>query len=154
MRLTVAELRDCVGQDLGVSGWLTVDQQRVDAFAEATGDNQWIHVDLERARAGPFGQTIAHGYLLLSLIPKLLGETLEITDRRLAVNYGSDRIRFTSPVAVGSRVRLHTRIADAETRGEGVLAKLAVELQVDGADKPAFVGEILTLVFSSAGDPA
>jgi len=152
VRLTVSELLDAVGQDLGVSDWLTVEQQRVDAFAEATGDDQWIHVDPERAREGPFGQTIAHGYLLLSLLPKLLRETFEITDRRLAVNYGSDRIRFTSPVAVGSRVRLHARLAHAETRGEGVLATLAVELQVEGADKPAFVGEILTLVFSTAAE--
>lgn len=143
--LTVAELERADELDLGASSWLTVDQSRIDAFAEATGDRQWIHVDPERAAAGPFGATVAHGYLTLSLLPILFEELLEVSDRRLGLNYGVDRIRFTAPVRAGSRIRLRARLRSSERRSAGVLARVGVELELEGSEKPALVGEILVL---------
>ncbi len=99
------ELRAAVGQELGVSDWLEVDQKRIDLFADATGDHQWIHVDPERAAEGPFGSTIAHGYLTLSLLPALVPQILRVEGVRMGVNYGTDKVRFPAPVPVGSRLR-------------------------------------------------
>ena len=119
--VTVAELRGLGQTDLGESGWLVIDQDRVNGFADVTEDHQWIHVDGERAAQGPFGTTIAHGYLTLSLVPRLLEEVVVVTDQVRGTNYGIDRARFTSPVPVGSRVRLRGRLLDARSRPDGGL---------------------------------
>jgi acyl dehydratase len=145
--LTLEELEQGGERDLGATDWVTLDQNRINQFAEATGDHQWIHVDPEAAAQGPFGGTIAHGYLSLSLLPGLLPEVLTIQGARMGINYGIDRVRFTAPVPVGSQVRLKARLVSAERRGDGVLYKLAVEVEIKGAEKPAFVGEVLYLVF-------
>ena len=145
--LTLDELEQAGEQELGATDWVTLDQERIDQFAEATGDHQWIHVDREMAAQGPFGGTIAHGYLSLSLLPGLLPEVLTIDGARMGINYGIDRVRFTAPVPVGSQVRLKARLMSAERRGEGVLYKVGVEVEIKGAEKPALVGEVLYLVF-------
>jgi acyl dehydratase len=145
--LTLAELEAAAGLELEPSDWVTLDQQKIELFAEATGDHQWIHVDPEAAARGPFGTTVAHGYLSLSLLPDLLGRVLKVTDARMGVNYGIEKVRFTAPVPSGSRVRLKPTIRTAERRGEGVLYHVAVEVEIEGADKPALVGEVVYLVF-------
>jgi acyl dehydratase len=145
--LTLAELESAAGLALEPSDWVTLDQQKIELFAEATGDHQWIHVDPEAAAKGPFGTTVAHGYLSLSLLPDLLGRVLKVTDARMGVNYGIEKVRFTAPVPSGSRVRLKPTIRTAERRGEGVLYNVAVEVEIEGADKPALVGEVVYLVF-------
>lgn len=145
--LTVQELEQVVDRDLGTSEWVTIEQRAIDQFAEATGDHQWIHVDPEKAAAGPFGQTVAHGYLSLSLIPALLEQVLRIKDARMGLNYGIERIRFTAPVPSGSAVRLHATLNSAERRGEGVLFRLGVTIEIRGEEKPALVGEVLYLTF-------
>jgi acyl dehydratase len=145
--LTLEELEQAGERDLGATDWVTLDQERINQFAEATGDHQWIHVDPDMAAQGPFGGTIAHGYLSLSLLPGLLPEVLTVEGARMGINYGIDRVRFTAPVPVGSRVRVKARLLSAERRGEGVLYKLGVEVEIDGSEKPALVGEVLYLVF-------
>jgi acyl dehydratase len=145
--LTLAELESAAGLELEASDWVTLDQRKIELFAEATGDHQWIHVDPEAAAKGPFGTTVAHGYLSLSLLPDLLGRVLEVTDARMGVNYGIEKMRFTAPVPSGSRVRLKPTIRNAERRGEGVLYNVAVEVEIEGAEKPALVGEVVYLVF-------
>jgi acyl dehydratase len=145
--LTLAELEQADDLDLGTSGWETIDQGRIERFAEATHDHQWIHVDPEMAKQGPFGTTVAHGYLQLSLLPYLISQVLTISDARMGVNYGIDKIRFTSPVPSGSDGWLKARLLGSERRGEGVRYRVGVELEVKGAEKPAFVGEVVYLVF-------
>ena len=145
--LTKEELEGAAGLELEPSEWVTIEQRAIEQFAEATGDRQWIHVDPERAAQGPFGTTVAHGYLSLSLLPMLLGSVLSVTDGRMGVNYGIEKVRFTAPVPSGSRVRLKARIASAERRGEGVLYHVAVEVEIEDAEKPALVGEVVYLVF-------
>ena len=146
-KLTIEELEGAGERDLGTSGWRRIEQHAIDLFAEATGDDQWIHVDPERAAAGPFGGTVAHGYLSLSLLPVLRSEVLAVTGARMGVNYGTDKIRFTAPVPSGSEVRLHARLLSAERRGEGVLYRVGVTLEVRDQEKPAMVGEVLYLVY-------
>ena len=145
--LTMDELRAAKDYDLGASDWITVEQEAVNAFADATNDHNWIHVNPELAAQGPFGGTIGHGYLSLSLIPGLLYTMMNVTDARMGLNYGIERVRFTSPVPVGSRVRLKARIVSSEPKNDGVLYRLAVEIEIEGADKPAMVGEVLYLIF-------
>jgi acyl dehydratase len=145
--LTLEELEQAGERNLGATDWVTLDQERINQFAEATGDHQWIHVDPEMAAQGPFGGTIAHGYLSLSLLPGLLPEVLTVEGARMGINYGIDRVRFTAPVPVGSQVRVKAKLLSAERRGEGVLYKLGVEVEIKGGDKPALVGEVLYLVF-------
>ncbi|HET7044958.1 MAG TPA: MaoC family dehydratase [Gaiellaceae bacterium] len=145
--LTRAELESTGERDLGATDWVEITQERVNLFADATDDQQWIHVDLEKAAAGPFGGTIAHGYLSLSLLPELLGQLLRVTDARMGVNYGAEKLRFTSPVPVGSRVRAAARLLGAERRGEGILYRVGVRIEIEGAEKPAMVGEVLYIVF-------
>jgi acyl dehydratase len=146
--VTLEELRGLGETALGESDWLVVDQDRVNGFADVTEDHQWIHVDRERAAQGPFGTTIAHGYLTLSLIPRLLEEVLVVTDQVRGTNYGIDRARFTSPVPVGSRVRLSGRLVEVRPRADGGLQyKVGVELQVDGQERPALVADILLLAY-------
>jgi acyl dehydratase len=130
-----------VGARLGPSEWLPIDQERVDLFAEATGDHQWIHVDPERARHGPFGTTIAHGYLTFSLINMFLPQLLEARGMKMGVNYGADKLRFPAPVKVGSRVR---ELVKAEPIGDdAVQTTVRVSIEVEGSEKPACVAEII-----------
>ena len=143
--LTLAELEQAGERDLGSSSWHTIEQRHIDQFAEATGDRQWIHVDPERAARGPFGTTVAHGYLTLSLLPMLLHELLQVSDAAMGVNYGIEKVRFTNPVPSGSRVRLHAKLLRAERRGPGVLYNVGVEIEIEGAEKPALVGEVVYL---------
>ena len=128
------------GTVLGPTGWVEVDQARIDAFAAATGDHQWIHVDPERAAAGPFATTIAHGYLTLALLPAFLQQVFE-PDTRLTVNYGLNRVRFTSPVPVGSRLRARFEVLSADEVAGGVQLVVAATVERDGAEKPACVAE-------------
>lgn len=135
------DLREHVGQPLGVSPWMLVDQRRIDLFAEATGDHQWIHVDPERAARGPFGTTIAHGFLTLSLLPMMIEGALLIDDVRMGVNYGLNRVRFTAPVPAGSRVRGHFRLLSYEPLEGGAQLVVEVTMELEGSPKPACVAE-------------
>jgi acyl dehydratase len=145
--LSLAELEASTERDLGASDWETIDQEQINRFAQATHDHQWIHVDPEMAAQGPFGTTVAHGYLTLSMLPYFVSQVLNVTDVKMGINYGIDKIRFTAPVPVGSQVRLKATLRDSERRGEGVLYRLGVEVEIRDADKPALVGEVLYLVF-------
>ncbi len=146
--LTISELEGATERDLGASSWHTIDQSMIDKFAEATGDHQWIHVDPERAAQGPFGGTVAHGYLTLSLLPMLMAEVVKVSDARMGVNYGTEKLRFTSPVPSGSRVRLHAKLLRAERKGPGVVYHVGVQVEIEGSEKPALVGEV---VYMAAG---
>jgi acyl dehydratase len=140
------DLAAAVGTHLGFSDWLTVDQHRIDTFADATGDHQWIHVDPERAAAGPFGTTIAHGFLTLSLVPYLLRDLVDYPAWPVRINYGSDRVRFLAPVPVGSRVRAGAELAAVRPSGTGTQVTVSVTVEIDGSDKPALVAQTLTLL--------
>ncbi|PRY55778.1 MaoC family dehydratase [Glycomyces artemisiae] len=147
MTITAASPAD-LANSLGAkatSEWLTIDQDRVDAFADATGDHQWIHTDPARAAAGPFGAPIAHGYLTLSLLPHLLSGLVAIDGLAMSVNYGLDRLRFLQPVPVGARVRAVVELASAEATARGVRAGYAVAVEIEGAEKPALVADTITL---------
>jgi acyl dehydratase len=148
--LTLAELEASGDRDLGTSDWHEITQGQIDQFAEATGDHQWIHVDPEAAANGPFGTTVAHGYLTLSMLPMLLSEVVSVSDAVMGVNYGTERIRFTSPVPSGSRVRLRARLVRAERRGPSVVWTVGVQIEIEGKEKPALVGEV---VYMAAGAP-
>lgn len=138
------EVRALRGTDLGHSDWMEVTQDRIDAFAEATGDHQWIHVDPVRAADGPFGSTIAHGYLTLSLIIPFYKQLLSIRDTKMGVNYGFDKVRFPSPVKVGAKIRLAATLDDVvDVAGNGVELHLACTIEIDGSDKPAVVARVL-----------
>lgn len=143
--IDMRDLSGAVGLELGPSPWLTIDQARIDDFARATGDHQWIHVDVDRAARGPFGRTIAHGYLTLSMVPQLLNEILDVTNRGSGVNYGIDRVRFISPVVEGARIRMRGRLTDATPRGEGVRYRLELVIELEGSERPAMVGEFIVL---------
>jgi len=145
----VAQLKDHIGQDLGHSDWLEVDQTRIDRFAECTGDHQFIHVDPEKARQTPFGSTIAHGFLSLSLMPMLMEDRMILPEGlKMAVNYGLDSLRFIQPVKVGSRVRLGLSLTDAHEKNPGQwLLKARVVMEIEGQEKPAYIAEPLTLCF-------
>lgn len=148
--LTVAELAASENRDLGSSGWLVLDQARVDTFADATDDHQWIHVDPDQAAAGPFGTTIAHGYLTLALVPRLLEQLLVVADQARGANYGLERVRFTNPVPVGSSVRLAAELTDARLREDsGVQYRVAVRVEVQGQERPAMVGESIYLAYTA-----
>ncbi len=134
------EIKTLAGRDLGHSDWLEITQERVNTFADATGDHQWIHVDLERAAAGPFGGPIAHGYLTLSLVIPLFTELLEITGTTMSVNYGLEKVRFPNPVRVGAKIRLAATVAEVtDVAGPGVQMVLDFVVQIDGQPKPACV---------------
>jgi acyl dehydratase len=143
----MAELEETGERELGTSSWVPIEQRHIDLFAEATGDHQWIHVDPDAAAMGPFGQTVAHGYLTLSLLPVLLSEVMTVTDSRMGVNYGTEKVRFTSPVPSGSRVRLHAKLVGAERRPNGVLFRVGVQMEIENQEKPALVGEVLYLAY-------
>lgn len=139
---TLEDLAACVGQEVATSDWLTITQAQVDQFAEATGDQQWIHVDVERAKAGPFGGPIAHGFLTLSLLPKLFESAMTVVESRMGVNYGLNRVRFMSPVPVGSRLRGRLKLLSAEAiAGDGMQMVWETTVELEGATKPACVAE-------------
>jgi acyl dehydratase len=148
---TLAELEPLVGQEIGVSDWVTIDQHRIDLFADATGDRQWIHVDPARAAAGPFGATIAHGYLTLSLLPQLVASAIELGDVGMGVNYGLNRVRFTAPVPVDSRLRARFRLLSYEAIEGGAQLAIEATIERDGADKPVCVAEALSRRYRSVG---
>jgi acyl dehydratase len=136
-------LKARVGDHLGYSEWKVVTQEQVNLFADATGDHQWIHVDIDRAKAGPFGSPIAHGYLTLSLTPALLSEVMNVSGISMGVNYGIDKLRFPSPVPVGSKLRAGVQLASLEDVTGGAQVKLVVTYEVEGSSKPACVAEII-----------
>jgi acyl dehydratase len=139
---TLIDLAACVGQEVAVSDWTTITQQQVQQFADATGDQQWIHVDVARAKAGPFGAPIAHGFLTLSLIPKFFDECLVLEQPGMGVNYGLNKVRFVSPVPVGSRLRGRLKLISSEPIDrQGVQMVWEVTVELDGATKPACVAE-------------
>lgn len=142
------ELLGAVGQDLGKTDWLEITQPRIDLFADATGDHQWIHVDPERAKSGPFGTTIAHGYLTLSLVNLFLPQLVEVRGISMGVNYGADKVRFPSPVPVGSRIRGSGQLVAAEeTKAGAVQAKVRVTVEIEGKDRPGCVAETISLYY-------
>ena len=141
---SLAELRPRVGQEVAVSDWIAVTQEQIDLFAQATGDHQWIHVDVERAKAGPFGAPIAHGFLTLSLIPRFFESAVEIRNTRMSVNYGLNRVRFTAPVPAGSRLRARLKLQDCQDLPEaGMQITWQVTVEREGSDKPVCVAESL-----------
>jgi acyl dehydratase len=141
---TLKELAACVGQTVAVSPWTEITQAQVNMFAEATGDHQWIHIDVEKAKAGPFGAPIAHGFLTLSLIPKLSQSAIKIKDVRMGVNYGLNKVRFTSPVPVGSKVRGHMKLLDAVAiDGNGMQFTWEMKIEREGSEKPSCIAESL-----------
>ena len=142
---TPAELSSSIGKHLGHSAWMEVTQQRIQLFADATDDQQWIHVDPERAKQGPFGAPIAHGYLTLSLVNRFLPEIVEVRGISMGVNYGADRIRFPAPVKVGSRIRGGAELIEVEnTKDGGVQAKIRVTVEIEGSDRPACVVDTIS----------
>ena len=140
----LAALQSLVGHDIGCSQWLAVDQSRIDQFAHATGDYQWIHTDPVRAAAGPFGATVAHGFLTLSLLPSLFETAFAIEDVRMGVNYGLNRVRFMSPVHVGSRVRGRFKLVSFEPLPGGAQLTVDATIEIEGADKPACVAQTVS----------
>jgi acyl dehydratase len=145
---SLAALADAVGQHLGYSDWHEVDQKRVDLFADATGDHQWIHVDPERAAKGPFKRTIAHGFLTLSLVPMLNAEVYRVDGVRMAVNYGLNKVRFPAPLPVGSRVRGGVELVEATPVDGGVQVVARVTVEVEGAPKPCCVAETVARFYA------
>ena len=147
--VAVAQIKDYVGKELGYSEWLTIDQERINLFAEATGDFQFIHIDPVKAAQTPFGSTIAHGFLTLSLIPKLMEDILVVPEGlKMVVNYGLDSVRFIQPVKVGSKVRLKVELTDATEKKPGQwLLKATTTLEIEGEEKPAYIAEPLSLAF-------
>ncbi len=141
---TPQDLLHHIGKQLGPSVWMTIDQKMIDQFAEATGDHQWIHVDVERAKAGPFGAPIAHGYLTLSLLPRFFESSLEIVESRMGVNYGLNKVRFMAPVPVGSRLRARMTLAKFEKLEGGVQTTWSVTVEREGGDKPVMVAETIS----------
>jgi acyl dehydratase len=139
----LADLAPLVGQEIAVSDWIAVDQRRIDLFADATGDHQWIHLDAERAKKGPFGTTIAHGFLTLSLLPELSANAIEICDTRMGVNYGLNKVRFPAPVPSGSRVRGRFKLLAFEPLEGGAQITMEVTMEREGGDKPVCVAESL-----------
>ncbi|MEU6975795.1 MULTISPECIES: MaoC family dehydratase [unclassified Streptomyces] len=135
------ELRAGIGEQLGHSDWLEIEQKRIDQFADATGDHQWIHVDPERAATGPFGRTIAHGYLTLSLLPTLVPQIMRVEGMRMGLNYGTDKVRFPAPVPVGSRLRATAVLTEVTEAGGGVQVTAKVTVEREGGDKPVCVAE-------------
>lgn len=147
---SVEELTAAVGMKLGPTDWLTIEQSRVDAFADATGDHQWIHVDVERARTGPFGGTIAHGYLTLSLCSLFLPQLMRVEVSGMGINYGLDRVRFTSPVLVGSRIRAVGEIVSVTPVPGGVQTVVRVTVEIEGGTRPACIADTISRFMVSA----
>ena len=145
---SAAAVLQAVGQDLGTTDWLSISQERIQTFADATGDHQWIHVDPERARQGPFGTTIAHGYLTLSLANLFLPQLVQYEGLKMGVNYGCDRVRFPAPVRAGSRIRGRGAVVAAEeVKGGGVQVTIRVTVDIEGGDKPACIVDSISRLF-------
>ncbi len=143
------ELKQWVGKEVAVSDWLQVDQDRIDRFADATGDHQWIHVDPVRAKAeSPFGTTIAHGYLTLSLLPHMMMETLDVQGGRMSINYGLNRVRFSAPVRSGDRIRTRFTLAHLEDIAGGIQYTWHALVEIEGQHKPACVAEMIARRYS------
>jgi acyl dehydratase len=142
------ELQALVGQEIGLSDWIVVDQQRIDQFAQATGDHQWIHVDPVKAAQGPFGKTIAHGFLTLSLLPELFAAAFDVADVRMGVNYGLNKVRFTAPVPSGSRVRGRFVLRVYQPIEGGAQLTVEATVELEGSSKPACVAETLSRRFT------
>lgn len=139
---TLEELKSLVGQEIAVSGWIEISQERVNTFAEATGDHQWVHVDVERAkRESPFGGPIAHGFLTLSLLPKLMENAIKMTDVKMGLNYGLNKVRFPAPVLVGSKLRGRFKLLEVEDITGGAQVIFEVIIEREGSDKPVCVAE-------------
>ena len=138
---TIAELKDLVGQEIGVSDWITVTQERIQLFADATNDHQWIHLDAERAKAGPFGTTIAHGFLTLSLLPEMAASAFGVRETRMGVNYGLNKVRFPAPVPSGSRIRGRFKLIGYEPLDGGAQMTVQVTMEREGSDKPVCIAE-------------
>ena len=146
----LADLAGLVGREIATSGWLPVTQQRIDAFADATGDHQWIHVDTERARnETPFGATIAHGFLTLSLLTALVRDGVTVTGTRMTLNYGLNRVRFVSPVLSGSRIRARIALGGIEDMGDAIQATWSITVESEGGKKPAVVAEWLVRYYGA-----
>jgi acyl dehydratase len=139
------ELAAAKGEHLGTGDWLEITQERIDTFADATGDHQWIHVDAEKAKAGPFGATIAHGYLTLSLIPMLGKQIYTVTGISMGINYGLGKVRFPAVVPVGSRVRAGIELVDVVDKPQGKQVTVRTTVEIEGGDKPACVAESIAL---------
>ena len=145
---TLAELAACVGQEVAVTDWFTVTQQHIDQFADATGDHQWIHVDPERAKDGPFGACVAHGYLTLSLANLFLPQLVSYQRLKMGVNYGCDKVRFPAPVKVGARIRGRGEVVAAEpVKGDGVQITVRISVEIEGADKPGCVVDTISRLY-------
>jgi acyl dehydratase len=141
------ELKAAVGEQLGSSDWVTVDQKQVDTFAEATGDHQWIHVDVEKAKAGPFGGTIAHGFLTLSLLPIFSWQVYKIENVKMGINYGLNKVRFTSPVPVNSRLRGSYELLEVTEVKDALQVITKVTVEIEGSERPACVAEWVSRVY-------
>jgi acyl dehydratase len=142
---SVAELEAAIGGPAQASDWMTIDQQRINEFADATGDHQWIHVDPARAAAGPFGTTIAHGYLTLSMISELMFGLTTVEGSPMVINYGLDRVRFLSVVPVDSRIRVSAQLSSVALAPQGVRVSTSVTVEIEGVDKPALIAETIAL---------
>ena len=147
---TPLDIKQHVGRELGPSEWMTVDQPMIDQFAKATGDHQWIHVDVERAKKEmPGGKTIAHGYLTLSLVPRMAATLTKVKKRSRGVNYGSNKVRFTNPVPAGARIRLRQRLVDVdEVAGGGMRITSAMTVEIEGQERPALVAETMSVQYA------
>jgi len=141
---TIAELKDLLGQEIGVSDWITVTQERIQLFADATNDHQWIHLDAERAKAGPFGTTIAHGFLTLSLLPEMAASAFGVNEARMGVNYGLNKVRFPAPVPSGSRLRGRFKLVGYEPLEGGAQLTVQVTMEREGSDKPVCIAESIS----------
>ena len=145
---SIEEVSSAVGEDLGASDWLTIDQQRVDAFADATDDHQWIHVDVERAKAGPFGGTVAHGYLTISLLPVFGTQVFRLETPGAKLNYGLNKVRFPAPVPVGARIRAHAKVIDVVGVPAGKQVTFGWTIEIEDGPKPACVAETVVLLLT------
>ncbi len=146
------DLPGLAGKEIGVSDWITLDQDRVNLFADATEDHQWIHVDVDRAkREMDTGGTIVHGYLTLSLIPKIMYELVEVTETSQLINYGANKVRFTNMVPTGSKVRGRIRVAGIEQKGPGTSMTYEVTIEIDGQERPACIAEVIMMAFPAEG---
>jgi acyl dehydratase len=144
----IADLQALVGQELGVSEWMTITQEQINKFADATGDHQWIHIDPERAKSGPFGTTIAHGFLTLSLLPEMTATAFRVTEARMGVNYGLNKVRFPSPVPAGSKVRGRFKLLEYIPLDGGAQMTVECTMEREGSDKPVCVAESLARRYS------
>ncbi|MBU8578133.1 MaoC family dehydratase [Brevibacterium luteolum] len=142
----IAELEKLVGQEVGSSDWVTIDQDRIQLFADATDDHQWIHLDEEKAKAGPFGGTIAHGFLTLSLLPMLSQRTIDVTGMKMKINYGLNKVRFPQPVPSGARVRDTITLDSVERKDAGVMVIMTHVIEIDGEQRPACIAESVSLM--------